>query len=100
MIIVSDDLTPIDRKIISAIKDFHSEHIVLQNIAFDSAESIKDMHGNVFVKQRTGKWINANDGKWNTVEVLKCSVCGNMDNRMYRTDNFCPNSGARLEDEK
>lgn len=61
MIVVNNDLTPIDRKIISAIKDIQSEHIVLQNIAFDSAESIKDMHGNVFVKQpqRTGKVVKS-----------------------------------------
>lgn len=47
--------------------------------------------------QKTGKWINANDGKWNTCEILKCSACGEMDNRMYRTDNYCPNCGARME---
>ena len=50
-----------------------------------------------FVKRKTGKWINANDGKWNTVEVLKCSACGEMDNRMYRTDKYCPNCGAKME---
>jgi len=49
-------------------------------------------------ERKTGKWINANDGKWNTVEVLKCSVCGEIDNRMYRTDNFCPNCGAKMEE--
>ena len=50
-------------------------------------------------KQKTGKWINANDGKWNTVEVLKCSACGEIDNRMYRTDNYCPNCGARMTED-
>lgn len=48
-------------------------------------------------ERKTGKWINANDGKWNTVEVLKCSVCGEMDNRMYRTDKFCTHCGAKME---
>ena len=48
-------------------------------------------------QRKKGKWVNANDEKWNTVEVLKCSVCGEIDNRMYRTDKFCPNCGAEME---
>ena len=51
-------------------------------------------------EQKTGRWVNANEDKWNTVEVLKCSSCGEMDNRMYRTDNYCPNCGARMECEE
>lgn len=49
-------------------------------------------------ERKMGRWINVNDGKWNTIEVLKCSVCGEIDNRMYKTDNFCPNCGARMEE--
>ena len=26
-------------------------------------------------EQKTGRWVNANEDKWNTCEVLKCSVC-------------------------
>lgn len=51
-------------------------------------------------ERKTGEWIDANDGKWNTIEVLKCSVCGEIDNRMYRTDNFCPACGAMMEGEQ
>ena len=47
-------------------------------------------------KRMRGKWIDVNDGKWNTIEVLKCSVCGEIDNRMYKTDKFCPNCGANM----
>lgn len=48
-------------------------------------------------RRKNGKWINANEGKWNTkIEVLKCSVCGEIDYRMYKTANFCPNCGARM----
>lgn len=50
-------------------------------------------------QRKKGKWVNANDEKWNTVEVLKCSVCGEIDNRMYRTDKFCPNCGAEMGNE-
>jgi len=45
-----------------------------------------------------GRWINANEGLWNTVEVLKCSVCGEIDNRMYRSDAYCPNCGAKMDE--
>lgn len=48
---------------------------------------------------RHGKWINANEGRWNTCEVLKCSECGELDNRMYKTDKYCPNCGARMDKE-
>lgn len=44
-----------------------------------------------------GQWINVNDGKWNTVYVLKCSCCGEIDTRMYVTDNYCPNCGAKMD---
>ena len=45
-----------------------------------------------------GHWINTNEGIWNTVEVLKCSVCGEIDNRMYRSDAYCPNCGAKMDE--
>lgn len=51
-------------------------------------------------ERKKGKWINVNDGKWNTFEVLKCSVCGELDNRMDWTDNYCPNCGADMRGEK
>lgn len=50
--------------------------------------------------QKTGKWINVNADKWNVCYVLKCSACGVIDNRMYRTDNYCPNCGARMVGEE
>lgn len=49
-------------------------------------------------ERKKGKWINVNDGKWNTIEVLKCSVCGEIDNRMNKTDGFCPNCGADMRE--
>lgn len=45
-----------------------------------------------------GHWINANEGLWNTVEVLKCSVCGEMDNRMDWSDSYCPNCGRKMDE--
>lgn len=47
-----------------------------------------------------GKWVNANEGRWNTCEVLKCSECGELDNRMYKTDKYCPNCGARMDKDR
>ena len=47
-----------------------------------------------------GRWINANEGMWNTVEVLKCSVCGEIDNRMYRSDAYCPYCGAKMDERR
>lgn len=47
-------------------------------------------------ERKRGKWINVNEGKWNVLEVLKCSACGEIDNRMYRTDSYCPNCGADM----
>ena len=46
---------------------------------------------------KTARWVNVNEGKWNTVEVLKCTACGEIDSRMYRTDSYCPNCGAKME---
>ena len=47
-----------------------------------------------------GHWINTNEGIWNAVEVLKCSVCGEIDNRMYRSDAYCPNCGAKMDERR
>ena len=47
-------------------------------------------------ERKRGKWINVNEGRWNVLEVLKCSVCGEIDNRMCRTDSYCPNCGADM----
>ena len=49
---------------------------------------------------RHGRWINVNEGKWNTVEVLKCSVCGEADNRMDRSDAYCPHCGAIMDEKE
>ena len=45
---------------------------------------------------KRARWVNVNEGKWNTIEVLKCTACGEIDNRMYRTDGYCPNCGAKM----
>lgn len=50
-------------------------------------------------ERKRGKWINVNEGKWNVLEVLKCSACGEIDNRMYRTDSYCPNCGADMRED-
>lgn len=75
----------------------------------NSQETISEFDGDInkvmvkgieYFPQKTGKWINANDGKWNTCEVLKCSECGEIDPRMYRSDLYCPNCGTRMECEE
>ena len=43
-----------------------------------------------------GKWINKNEGMWNTLPIYKCSVCGDYDSRYSNTDNVCPNCGADM----
>lgn len=83
----------------AAIDAAERESQVDGSYGYMDTKSIVDMLNDLPSAQperKKGKWINANDGKWNTVEVLKCSVCGEMDNRMYRTDNFCPNCGADM----
>lgn len=52
-----------------------------------------------WTRVKHGHWINTNEGIWNTVDVLKCSVCGEIDNRMYRSDAYCPSCGAKMEAE-
>lgn len=59
------------------------------------------------VEPKQGRWINANEGLWNTVEVLKCSVCGGA--RANESDewldicrqewNYCPVCGRFIGDE-
>ena len=53
--------------------------------------------------ERTGRWINGNEGNWNAVIVPKCSICGetfyemNVNINGEYTYNYCPNCGARME---
>ena len=46
---------------------------------------------------RHGKWVNKNNGKWNTLPVFMCSECGDYDPRLYGNENYCPNCGAKME---
>lgn len=49
--------------------------------------------------ERRGRWIDGNEGKWNTVYCPKCSVCHTpfygIETARY---HYCPNCGARMED--
>ena len=49
---------------------------------------------------RHGQWININEGKWNAIQVLQCSACGEIDSRMYLDDSYCPYCGAKMDEEK
>ena len=49
---------------------------------------------------RHGHWLDRNNGKWNTIPVLQCSVCGDYDTRYSETDDYCPNCGARMDGEQ
>ena len=46
---------------------------------------------------RRGRWVNKNNGKWNTLPVFMCSECGDYDPRLYGNENYCPNCGARMD---
>ena len=52
--------------------------------------------------ERTGRWINGNEGNWNAVIVPECSICGetfyemNVNINGEYTYNYCPNCGARM----
>lgn len=49
-------------------------------------------------ERKTGKWIQKEDpyGFFDTIPV--CSECGHT-TKMRETYNYCPNCGARMEDE-
>ena len=55
--------------------------------------------------ERRGRWINGNEGKWNAVIVPKCSICGetfyemNVNINGEYTYNYCPNCGAKMDEE-
>lgn len=85
--------------LISRLSELRSQYSCFEETERDAYHTLSEAIEALQV-QKTGKWINANEGKWNTVEVLKCSVCGEMDNRMYRTDKYCPNCGTRMEREE
>ncbi len=96
MITVKNDLTPLDHTIISSIRDIHSDSIEFKNIAFDSAKRIKDMHGNVFLKQRQpGKWLHVR------CNMYECSECSRTYSALTPDDScdavFCPYCGIKLE---
>ena len=40
-----------------------------------------------------GHWIEVRDG------ILKCSVCDEVDGRMYWSDAYCPHCGAMMDEE-
>ena len=49
-------------------------------------------------ERKKGKWIDGNEGKWNSVYCPKCSVCGTpfygIETVRY---HYCPNCGTRME---
>lgn len=47
------------------------------------------------IEPKHGKWIIASE--WGGNYLLQCSACGEADNRMDRTDRYCPNCGAKME---
>lgn len=47
-------------------------------------------------ERKKGRWINVNEGNWNTISVFKCSACGEIDSRICQSDNYCPNCGASM----
>lgn len=51
----------------------------------------------ISAEPKKGKWIIASE--WGGNYLLQCSACGEVDNRMDRTDRYCPNCGARMEGE-
>ena len=63
-------------------------------------QSIIDKMPTIEPERKTGKWIAKKDS-WGeyvtTIDRYKCSECGEYD---PMKDNFCPNCGAKMEDEK
>lgn len=55
--------------------------------------------GKEAAEPRKGKWIDGNEGKWNTAYCPKCSVCGTP---FYGIEpvryHYCPNCGAKMEE--
>jgi len=79
-------------EVINKLMEIHFDRKVVLGKVW---QQIKDLPS----VQRKGHWININEGKWNVWAVFKCSECGEIDNRIYETDNFCPNCGADMRGE-
>ena len=100
MVKVKTPLSSLEACIIDGIKDVQANNIKFHNIAFD-CRTIEDYEGRVFVRKRTGKWIEIEDF-YNRISG-RCSVCG-WESHMYDDDvvgmNFCPNCGADMRGEE
>ena len=62
-------------------------------------KAMEDAELTFFAEPRKGKWIDGNEGKWNTAYCPKCSVCGTP---FYGIEpvryHYCPNCGAKMEE--
>ena len=68
-----------------------------QLITDDEYRRLKD--GLDLLNRKPGRWINVNEGKWNTIPSYKCTACGEFaELRDWSgTSPFCPWCGARME---
>ena len=93
MITVSHPITDLDRMIVGNIIDPLAPKIHFKKNTFD-CETIEDAVGNVFVKQKTGEWIEYSDNYGHSSYF--CSRCGTQEGK---PSGFCPNCGAKMEEE-
>lgn len=61
---------------------------------------VADMAIEALQEKKTGKWIHKREYDLYPYDILTCSACGETDARMYRSDSYCPNCGARMECEE
>ena len=63
-------------------------------------KAMEDAELTLVAEPRKGRWIDGNEGKWNTAYCPKCSVCGTpfygIETVRY---HYCPNCGAKMDGE-
>ena len=79
-----------ERKYLLALKMDGAEHIVVHH----ARRIIEDIPP-VTPQPKIGRWeVTYNNGD---IYHLRCSACKEEDCRMYPTDKYCPNCGAKME---
>lgn len=70
-------------------------------VSYEGAKQILESLPSAQSERKHGKWVDVMIGEWCTFDECKCSVCGVVEyfNKGWKKFSYCPNCGARMEDE-